>query len=181
MTCVRPGIFTASPTQAQRVPCFIEWVPLMLLEVWMVECSMIKRWGGCAYVWECQMKHTHTEPWPQIQSNGIRQASAGEAKLLFISIRDMSRSDPTQCSRPNSAHFIFMSEKHNTAAQKHSTGAAPRGPLSLMMDNMCVCLWEKGGKQRDLSFCLCCWSVYSDWVCICISGWFLCVCVERLQ
>lgn len=159
----------------------------MLLEVWMVECSMIKRWGGCAYVWECQMNHIHTKPWPQIQSNGIRQASAGEAKLLFISIRDMSRSDPTQCSRPNSAHFIFMSEKYNTATHKHSTRAAPRGLLSLMMDNIlglclkiwltCVCLWEKGGKQRDLSFCLCRWSVYSDWVCIYISGWFLCVCV----
>lgn len=42
--------------------------------------------------------HTHAQPCPQIPSNGIRRVSAGEAKLLFLSIRAVSRSDPTQRS-----------------------------------------------------------------------------------
>lgn len=45
---------------------------------------MIKQWDGC--VCEYQMNHTHTHRAMASDRLGIRQASAGEAKLLFISI-----------------------------------------------------------------------------------------------
>lgn len=95
-------IFTDSPTQKPRAHVQTVYVLFDSLSVlaaveWSSAFDEILR-ERCVGVSNEPHTHTHAQPCPQIPSNGIRRASAGEAKLLFLSIRAVSRSDPTQRS-----------------------------------------------------------------------------------
>lgn len=75
--------------------CMFDSISVIAAVEWSLVFDGIVRWI-CVGVSNELDSLTHTTMTSDQTSNGIKQASAGEAKLLFISIRAKSRSDPTQ-------------------------------------------------------------------------------------
>lgn len=160
----------------------------MSLEVWMVEYFMIKLWGECVCGSVKWTTHTYT------LSRGLRSGLMASGRLQQGRPSCCSfQLDTCQGAIPRSVpaliHLISYLWARNTIQQHVNTPLVllPEGCFHWWWIIACVfgnvtgesvCSWGKTTEGSEFLLVSLKCLLRKDWECICISGWFLCMCVS---